>query len=136
MNGKIIRTVENIAASAERFSSAKVGAVLAIRNEIISIGFNQKKTHPLQRRFSKNEDCIYLHAEIDAIKNALRLNDPELLSKCTLYVSRVKCVSTHDKTLILGIAKPCAGCMKAIRKYRIPEVIYSTDENTYEYLVR
>ena len=136
MNGKIIRTAESIAASTERFSSAKIGAVLAIRNEIISIGFNQRKTHPFQRKFSKNEDCIYLHAEIDAIKNALRLNDPELLARCTLYVSRVKCVSTHDKTLILGLAKPCSGCMRAIKKYRIPEVIYSTDDNTYEYLVR
>ena len=51
---------------------AKIVAGIYIRNKLVSIGENSYKTHPFQARFSKHEDCIYLHAEIDAIKNALR----------------------------------------------------------------
>ena len=32
----------------------KLAACLVIRNEIISIGLNSDKSHPLQKKFSKN----------------------------------------------------------------------------------
>jgi tRNA(Arg) A34 adenosine deaminase TadA len=79
--------------------------------------------------YGYREGQMYLHAEPDAIKNALRLVSQDQLARCDLYVIRVKRPYTGAKTWIQGIAKPCAGCMKTITLYGIKNVYWTTDED-------
>lgn len=105
----------------------KLAACLVIRNEVISVGFNSEKSHPMQKRFSKNSESIFKHAEVDAIVGALRHIDSDLLKRSTLYVFRVKKKNKGDMTWVDGMAEPCSGCKKAIEHFGIRKVVYSTD---------
>ena len=114
---------------------AKLAASLVIRNEIISIGYNSYKTHPLQKRFSKNIEAIFKHAEVDCIINALRHVDSNDLERATLYVYRVKKLSKDHIEWSDGYSEPCCGCKQAIEHFKIKKVVYSTDEDyNYEIL--
>lgn len=78
-----------------------IGAVLVRDGEIISRGHN---------RLIQN-DSVVLHAEMDAIENAGRL-DFEDYKKCTLYTT----------------LSPCPMCSGAVILYNIPRVVIG--ENT------
>ena len=78
-----------------------IGAVLVKDDEVISRGHN---------RLIQN-DSVVLHAEIDAIENAGRL-DYEDYVKCTLYTT----------------LSPCPMCSGAVILYNIPKVVIG--ENT------
>ena len=108
---------------------AKLAASLVIRNEIISIGYNSYKSHPLQKRFSKNIEAIFKHAEVDCIVNALRHVDSSDLERATLYVYRVKKLTKDHVYWSDGYSEPCCGCKQAIEHFKIKKVIYSTEED-------
>lgn len=111
-----------------RMSGAKIAALLVYKNtNIIAWGQNQEKTHPLQAQFAKNKEAIYLHAEIDAIRNMLRQLDPDEMRHCTLYIARAKYTDDSKKEMIFGEAKPCTGCEAAIIAFEIKRVVYTTD---------
>ena len=78
-----------------------IGAVLVRNGEIISRGHN---------RLIQN-DSVILHAEMDAIENAGRLNYDDYID-CTLYTT----------------LSPCPMCSGAIILYNIPRVVIG--ENT------
>lgn len=78
-----------------------IGAVLVRDGEVISRGHN---------RLIQN-DSVVLHAEMDAIENAGRL-DYEDYIKCTLYTT----------------LSPCPMCSGAVILYNIPKVVIG--ENT------
>lgn len=78
-----------------------IGAVLVKDSEIISRGHN---------RLIQNGSVI-LHAEMDAIENAGRLNYEDYI-KCTLYTT----------------LSPCPMCSGAVILYNIPKVVIG--ENT------
>ena len=125
---KYISILAKMASSVEPVRKARLAAGIIIRNEIISFGINQLKSHPLQSKFGKNSDSIYLHAEIDAIKNALKLIDVNDLKKSSLYITRVKYDSWEKKNLIYGLARPCLGCQRAIMTFQISKVIFTNDD--------
>jgi len=107
--------------------NSKIVAMLIYKNKPISIGYNSKKSHPLQARFRKNESAIYIHAEIDCIRKASGIISLEALKRSTLIIMRTK----RDGTW--GLARPCVssngqGCQMAINFYGIKNVIYSTNE--------
>lgn len=109
----------------ERF---KLSAALVIKRDIISIGNNMMRSHPVQKQFGKNNQAIYLHAEINAICNALNHVDKEALRKATLYVYRVKKdANRHHDIWVDGVACPCEGCTGAIHAFGINRVVHSTD---------
>jgi len=108
----------------------KLAASLVLRNEIISVGFNSDKSHPLQARFSKNPDSIFKHAEVDCIINALKHIDKEDLGNSTLYVYRVKRQHKGGLDWVDGMSEPCPGCKKAIQHFGIKKVVYSTDDSS------
>ena len=85
------------------------------------MGYNSYKSHPLQARFADRPDRIFLHAEIDALRRALRYILPSVLEECTLLVTR------RTKDGKLAMARPCAGCQRALATFGIREVRY-TDE--------
>ncbi len=106
---------------------ARIAAGIVIKNELVSIGTNQVKTHPLQAKFAKHYQAIHIHAEIDAIAKAVKKVDARLLSKATLYVTRVK--QDREGAYIYGLAKPCQGCARAIASFGINRVVWTNDED-------
>jgi len=131
---KYIELLSKVAIAVEPVRQARIAACLVYRNEIISFGINQMKTHPFQAQFSKNEDSIFLHAETDCIKNGLREISMDDLSRCTLYVCRMKYESHEKKKFVFGLAKPCLGCAKAIVTFDIKTVVYSLNNTGYQVL--
>jgi tRNA(Arg) A34 adenosine deaminase TadA len=128
VNPGILTTLSSVAISSEEPMNTKMAAAVVRNNKIIAVGFNRMKSDPLQARFSKNSEAIFLHAEIHAIKNALRVLDVEDLRKCSIYICRVKKVKARSKEITWGLAKPCCGCMRAIREFGIQNIVYSLDE--------
>lgn len=120
-----MNTLFKLASSIEKVAGARIASSLVLKNSVLSFGFNQRKTHPFQAKFGKNVDSIYLHAEVDAIKNALKSYSLEDLKNSVLYICRSK---TINKLLVTGLAKPCDGCMRAIASFNIKRVVYSTDD--------
>jgi tRNA(Arg) A34 adenosine deaminase TadA len=112
-------------------SNARIVAAIVYKNQIVSYGFNSKKSHPFVIPYQKNEDAIFLHAETDAIKNALKRISVDQLSKCDLYIIRAKQVSSKNKNMIFGMSKPCKGCAKCISQFGLRSVIYSTDDGEF-----
>jgi tRNA(Arg) A34 adenosine deaminase TadA len=110
----------------------KLAACLVLRNEIISVGFNSDKSHPLQKRFAKNIDAIFKHAEVDCIIKALKVVEEDDLKDATLYVYRVKKQNKGDTGWVSGLAEPCPGCQKAIEHFGIKRTVFSLEEeNAY-----
>jgi len=116
----------------------KLAASIVIKRDVISVGTNVMRSHPVQKKYGKNSDSIYLHAEINAIVNSLNHVDRENLRKSDLYVYRVK-KDMNDparKHWVDGLSCPCEGCMSAIDAFKIKRVVYSTDTNNeYEELI-
>jgi deoxycytidylate deaminase len=110
----------------------KLAASLVFQNEIISVGYNSLKTHPMQKRFSKNIEAIFKHAEVDCIVNALRYVDSADLERATLYVYRVKKLTKDHNYWSDGYSEPCSGCKQAISHFKIKKVVYSTEDD-YSY---
>jgi deoxycytidylate deaminase len=107
-----------IANDTSEFQKNRHAAAIYIGSKLISIGVNQLKSHPLQAKFGINSDAIFLHAEIDAIRNALKRVTPLDLQGATLYVARTK-------NGIVKMSKPCNGCQRAIMHFNIPNVYWT-----------
>lgn len=126
-HGKIFDLLRTIAADVSPVAHARIAAAVVYRKDIIALGACQKQTHPLQKQFSRNPESIYLHAEIDAIKNVLKRYSPRVLKSSTLIVVRQKWADSNKTKLVDGLACPCDGCQRAIDYYQIPNVEWSTD---------
>lgn len=116
----------------------KLAASLVIKRDIVSVGVNVMRSHPIQKKYGKNDQSIYLHAEINAIVNSLNHVDKDDLRKADLYVYRVK-KDMNDPTRkhwVDGLSCPCEGCMSAIDAFKIKRVVHSTDTNNeYEEII-
>jgi deoxycytidylate deaminase len=105
----------------------KMAAGIAYRGNLLATGLNSFKSHPMMRQWGKNEDSIFIHAEVDAIKNALKIMSHRELAKCDLYIARVKRPNTDRHMWVPGLAKPCQGCQRAIAAFDIRNVFYTHD---------
>jgi pyrimidine deaminase RibD-like protein len=90
----------------------KLGAVITRGNQIVGLGFNKKKTHPLSSTRFNN-----IHAELSAILNSGIKN----LSGCSIYVYR------ETKSGDLAMARPCVDCLKLLKKSNVAKIFYSTE---------
>ncbi len=103
----------------------RIAAAVVYRKEIVGYGVCCRRSDPLQKKFGRTPDAIYLHAEISAIKNAIkRERSVDFLRSSTLYVARAKIIGGE---FVSGLAKPCAGCQRAISAFNIPKVIWTED---------
>lgn len=118
---KFINETLHLARAGDRVGGARLGAILTIGNQVVSMGQNMYKTHPLQKRFARRPDAIFQHAEINCIINFLRNNDAADLQRATLYVARVLGCNMES----VGMAKPCSGCSSAIEHYGIKRVVHT-----------
>lgn len=124
----MIEELKKIASRLPRIAGARVAAAIVYRNWEPFYGVNSLKSHPFQKRFCSNENAIFLHAELEAIKNAVEMLHPELMEYTTLYIARMKYKDQTKKGMIQGLAKPCIGCHRAIATFGIKNVCYTTDE--------
>ena len=127
----IFSVLQNYAEDVEPVSNKAIRLVAAVSHKyvIVSLGSARRKTHPMQAKFSENENHIYLHAEIDAIQRAIRNNRVDL-SRCDIFVLRLKQWkdSRHNSfNQGWGNARPCVGCQDAIRAFDMNRVYYSVD---------
>ena len=108
------------------YNAYKIGAVIVNKKEIISVGCNVKKTHPMQKklnplRYSNWDDVSpklhhFLHAEMSAIIHS----DNKDLSKMSIYVYR------ETKEGKMANSRPCNACMQALREKGIKRIFYTT----------
>lgn len=108
------------------FKRAHVGCVAIYQGNIIGLGCNTNKTHPIQQKYNKYRDhdqqnyfAPKLHAEINCL-NSIRHMDINF-GKVKLYIYR----TLHVKEC--GMSRPCPSCMAAIRDLGIRHIYYTTD---------
>lgn len=120
---KIIDHLRTIAEDISPIRGARVAAAIVLKNKIVGLGSCSMKTHPFQAKFSRDEHSIHEHAEVSAIKNAIRRVGVDALSNSILIVVRRK----HDQNgkWVDGCAKPCTGCQRAIEHYKIKLTIHT-----------
>lgn len=121
----IIETLRAVAEDLPGVNNTRIAAAIVYKNRIMSIGYNQWKTHPFQAEYGKNEHAIWFHAETHAINNALKRMTERELKKSTMVVVRVK--KDDDLKDTFGLAKPCRGCQKCIEEHQLKSVIYTVD---------
>jgi len=132
-DSRIINNLFRLAQDIEPVKSSRLAACLILKNSVLGYGFSQMKSHPFQAEFAKNPDAIFLHAETDAIKNALKRASQDDVSKATLYIARAK-IDHRTRKWIYGMAKPCIGCARAIATFDISNVVYTLDGEDYKYM--
>ena len=109
-----------------RKRKVRVSALLITRNDFMIIGYNQYRETPLQHKYRKNIHAIYLHAEIDAIEKTITHNLD--IRESILFVCRVKYDPEDSSKKLWGLARPCSGCLRAIRDFNISRVYFTLDE--------
>ena len=106
----------------------RLGAILVYKNKILSIGWNQNKTSPLQKSLNRERGYDVeasnayntLHAEVNCL---LKVKDLDIdWGKTSIFVYRIK------KNGDSGLARPCKGCQALIKSLGIKNVYYSTDD--------
>lgn len=126
---RIIHQLFLMARDQKPVGRARVASALAHKGKVIAYGFNQYRTAWMQRKFKKHPEANHVHAEVDAIRNALKIYGPGIVAKSTLYVARAKII---DGVAVLGNARPCCGCESCINWHGISRVWYSTDSGEVE----
>lgn len=105
------------------FAKINIGCVAVYQGNIIGVGFNTNKTHPLQKKYNRYRDgenfIPKLHAEINCL-NSIRHFDINF-SKVKLYIYRKR------KDQDFGMSRPCPSCMAAIKDLGIKHVYYTTN---------
>lgn len=133
MNTEIVSALTKLAVDNPGIRNRfKLAAGIVYRNHVIATGINSYKTHPMMLQFGKNSEALFIHAEIDAIKNALRLITPDQLSKCDMYVVRVKRPDNNLRSWCHGLAKPCVGCQRAIISFGLKNIYYTTNDHIHK----
>ena len=110
------------------FDKTKIGTIIVCKKDVVSVGTNVPKTHPVQMFYNKKyfKDRFvmgkyfhhYIHAELRAILNAEKQN----LSGCSIYNYRE---TFHGK---LANSRPCPACMKMIKQVGIKNIYYTTTD--------
>lgn len=100
-----------LAAASDHKGDHKLCALVVWKNEVLSVGYNQHKTHPI----SADTKLQQLHAEMHAL---LRCPDPE---GADVIVVRAKASGRP------GLARPCAVCEGILRRSGVRRVLYTID---------
>lgn len=123
-DNKLIEVAKSIALTS-RHHKAHVGAVIADGRDILSVGVNGRKSHPLQQKYNRlkftdNHGHHLMHAELEAIVKGRAQGNK--LAGTTMYVYRLM------KTGMKGMSRPCVGCMQALKDFGIHRVMYTTED--------
>lgn len=124
---KFLSILENKVVNFHKMYNVRMGALIVHRNSIISFGQNDCKTDPFQAKFADHEWRVHIHAEVNAIKKALKHLSTRDIQNATLYVVRLK-HNPIDKGFMRGMAKPCKSCQMCLAAFGISKVIYTTED--------
>lgn len=106
------------------FAKINIGCVAVYQGNIIGVGFNTNKTHPLQKKYNRYRNgenfTPKLHAEINCLNSIRHFNIN--FSKVKLYIYRKR------RDIIHGMCRPCPSCMAAIKDLGIRNVYYTTND--------
>ena len=114
------------------YKKQHVGCVAVYQGQVIGLGCNCNKTHPMQKFYNKYRmpsDYMLpkLHAEISCINQIKHLDIN--FSKVKLYIYRIR------KDQPFGLSRPCPSCMAAIKDLGIRYLYYTTNDGyAYEKL--
>lgn len=96
------------------------------KGQILAVGYNTNKTHPLQQKYNKYREMKYggefvprLHAEMSCM---IQIKDMDIdFSKVELYLYR------ENLSEELATCRPCGACMKMIDDLGIKKIHYTTN---------
>lgn len=120
------------AGSISDYQKTHIGCAAVYQGNIIAIGCNCNKTHPVQKfynRYRKRSGDMLpkLHAEMSCINSIRNLGIN--FSRVKLYIYRIR------KDRPAGLARPCPSCMAAVRDLGIRDIYYTTNDGyAYERL--
>lgn len=102
-----------------------VGCVAVYQGQIIGIGCNCNKTHPVQKFYNKYRETSdtmlpKLHAEINCINSIDHLDIN--FAKVKLYIYRIR----NDQPF--GMSYPCPSCFAAIKDLGIKDIYYTSND--------
>ena len=115
-----------------------IGCIAIYHGQVISLGCNCNKTHPIQKKYDKYRKINIegyndisrlhsLHAEMNCLNQLKNLGVN--FSKVKLYIYRIR------KDQPFGLARPCPACMAAIRDFGIKDIFYTTNDGfSHEHL--
>ena len=107
------------------FRRIKIGSIIVNKKEVLGCGFNNKKTHPIQkklngfRKMERKRQSAALHAEMAAI---LHVANKHKLKGATIYVYRENCWGE------IAMSRPCEACMAKIKEVGIKKICYTTPD--------
>lgn len=110
------------------FPRIHIGAVVIYKGRPLAYGHNSLKTHPQQKIWNRYRGPVFtgkdipvptIHAEMQCLVRIRKLGIPT--THVQLYIYRQKANGQ------LGMCRPCAGCMAAIREAGIRDIYYTTD---------
>lgn len=124
------------AAMISDFNKTHIGCIAVYKDNIIGVGCNLEKTHPMQKYYNKyrmHPQKFYyspkIHVEINCL-NSIRNLDINF-SKVRLYIYRIR------KDQDYGMSRPCPSCMAAIKDMGIKHIYYTTNDGfVYENLAQ
>lgn len=109
----------------------RIGCIAVYKNDIISIGFNQIKTHTIQKEYNSYRELDIgfdnIHAEINCLSK-ISYEDYKA-DKIAVYIYR------EDLDGNIACARPCRACMKYMVDCGIHHIYYTMrKEYVYEYI--
>ena len=128
---EIISLLCKIAEEVQPVAGAKMAAALEYNGQIMSVCVNKRKSDPWMKKYGGNEDKIYLHAEIGAIKKycGVKWNTVwKLYGGMDLYVVRVKRPISGSKLWVPAMARPCRICLACAREVGVRRICYTTGD--------
>lgn len=105
------------------YKKTHVGCVAVYQGQVIGLGCNCNKTHPVQKKYNRYRKDLMLpklHAEISCLNQIKHLDIN--FSKVKLYIYRIR------KDQPFGMARPCPSCMAAIRDLGVRNIFYTTND--------
>lgn len=111
------------------YAKTHVWCIAVYQGNIIGIGCNCNKTHPMQKQYNQYRDIHTvgktdalpkLHAEISCLNSIRKMHVN--FTKVKLYIYRIR------KDQPFGLARPCPSCMAAIKDLRIRDIYYTTND--------
>lgn len=112
---KFAKIALDLAATSDRGTAHSLCALVVSKNQVLSVGYNQQKTHPI----SNGTPQMQLHAEMHA------------LLRCEVDTNGADLVVVRTKPSGKpGLSRPCDICEKLIRKFGIRKVIYTENCDT------
>lgn len=110
---RFARIAIELAGALDQDVTHQLCALVVSKNRVLSVGYNQPKTHPI----SKDTTMQQLHAEMHAM---IRCADKDL-QNADVVVARTR---PSGKP---GLAKPCGICQGILTRFGVRRVFYTID---------